>query len=322
MEGEEVVSSYSFSFVVPCYNEEFDIVTTLKACLSQNYNEDYEVIAVDDCSSDGTLEILRKFEREYSNLSVIKNTKNMGVAYSRNRGIEAARGDVIIFINADELPERNFLNDINKHYVNGADYVFPQTVVNNTNHIYSLYREAYRRTTYYRENLVMWSQGFSCKKELLKKVNMFDERYPGCGGEDWDLVSKIDKLSACRVVDYNIVVKHNLPEKLCQIVWHMYNRGRGTAYYRIFNSNINRRWFFVENIAKLSFFSMFIYLSEFSLIVMGFYILLNLFYETIKLTKAVGAHKKFIQIMFVLILNKLVRGFGYYITIIKHKILE
>lgn len=243
------METLTYSFIIPCYNEEKDIGNTIDACLRQKYNGEYEIILIDDASKDNTSAVICRYLNKSNKLTFIKNDCNKGVSYSRNRGIQKASGDILIFLNADELPDEIYLTKINCLFQRGADYVFPQTIVENDTTSYGFYRQAYRNSTYTRNNMIMWSQGFACRKKVIIEAGMFNTSYPGCGGEDWDLVSKIDKLTYCRVTDFSIIVKHKLPEKTKEIIWHMFNRGRGTANYQLIYCNVNPLKFMTKKLA-------------------------------------------------------------------------
>ena len=221
-----------YSFIIPMFNEEHDIEATVDRVLAQEHQYfEMEIILIDDGSKDGTYRLCTERYASNSAVQILHSEENRGVSHARNIGVEASSGDVVIFLNADELVEPDFLRRIDQHYQKNADYVFPQTRVRNCNTAYGMFRDRYRLTKYSRPNTFMWSQGFSCRKELFIQAGGFSESYPGCGGEDWDFVSRLDMLYKNRVVDLNIVVKHTVPEKTKAVLWHMYNRGRGSSYY-------------------------------------------------------------------------------------------
>nr|WP_294679508.1 glycosyltransferase family 2 protein [uncultured Blautia sp.] len=88
------------SIIIPAYNREKVILSSVKSVLNQN-EEDIEVIVVDDCSSDNTLSVLRKIED--ARLKVIPLEKNSGACVARNTGIKAARGEYIAFQDSDDV---------------------------------------------------------------------------------------------------------------------------------------------------------------------------------------------------------------------------
>lgn len=100
------------SFIVPVYNAETYIGECLHSLLEQDIpKEDYQIICVNDGSKDGSLSILRSFEKKHPNIVVI-DKKNGGVTTARNAGLSAARGDYIWFIDADDLVKANCLSQL------------------------------------------------------------------------------------------------------------------------------------------------------------------------------------------------------------------
>ncbi|MBQ9064825.1 MAG: glycosyltransferase family 2 protein [Blautia sp.] len=89
------------SVVIPIHNAEKYIKQALHSILKQQ-NIGLEVICVDDCSTDDTLRILRRYAAKYPNVHILKNSTNLYAGASRNRGIEAARGNYIHFLDSDD----------------------------------------------------------------------------------------------------------------------------------------------------------------------------------------------------------------------------
>lgn len=89
------------------FNVEVFISETINSVLNQTY-KNWELLLIDDCSSDKTLEIVSSFISENANIRLLKNTNNLGAAISRNKGIEASKGDYIAFLDADDIwkPEK------------------------------------------------------------------------------------------------------------------------------------------------------------------------------------------------------------------------
>lgn len=99
--------------IIPCYNVEKYIEKCINSIENQIY-KNIEIIVVDDCSTDNTMNILRKMKEEYSNLQVYQNDKNKGAAYSRNFAIKKAKGEYIGFIDADDYIGENYYEELLK----------------------------------------------------------------------------------------------------------------------------------------------------------------------------------------------------------------
>ena len=100
------------SIVLPIYNTE----SYLKRCLDSVFNQDlsetdYELIAINDGSTDGCLAILKDYESKHKNLVVI-DQKNAGDSEARNRGLEKARGTYLTFLDSDDAIEHFSLGTI------------------------------------------------------------------------------------------------------------------------------------------------------------------------------------------------------------------
>lgn len=97
-----------FSVVIPLYNKEHYIESTIRSVLSQTCR-DFEVIVVDDGSRDNSLELARKYESDRVHIIA---QENQGVSVARNTGIQNARGKFIAFLDADDQWQANYLATI------------------------------------------------------------------------------------------------------------------------------------------------------------------------------------------------------------------
>lgn len=89
------------------YNSEAFISETINSVINQTYKS-WELLLIDDFSTDTTLQVIQPFLDKYSNIKLLKNETNFGAAISRNKGIEAAKGDYIAFLDGDDVwkPEK------------------------------------------------------------------------------------------------------------------------------------------------------------------------------------------------------------------------
>lgn len=95
------------SIIVPCYNVAPFLERGLLSLVNQTLT-DIEIICIDDKSTDNTLAILHEWARSDLRIRVVENDKNMGVGYTRNRGIDLAQGDFVGFMDPDDWVEPQF----------------------------------------------------------------------------------------------------------------------------------------------------------------------------------------------------------------------
>lgn len=108
--------------ITPVYNSDDTIERCLDSLLNQTI-KDIEVITINDCSTDNTSEILKKYEKKYKNLIVINNETNLGPAASRNKGLDIAKGDYIGFVDSDDYVELNTYEVMSKNMSKDIDLV-------------------------------------------------------------------------------------------------------------------------------------------------------------------------------------------------------
>lgn len=108
------------SMIIPVYNLENYILQTLQSCVDQNISEDeYEIICVDDGSSDNSREQIQNFAKDHENVCYCYQ-ENAGVSSARNKGMTMARGEYIWFIDGDDLVEPNCLAQLYQQAKNAS----------------------------------------------------------------------------------------------------------------------------------------------------------------------------------------------------------
>ncbi|MCL6275531.1 glycosyltransferase [Muricauda sp. 2012CJ35-5] len=101
-----------FSILIPLYNKEKYIDRCLKSLLDQNLSEDtYEIVIVDDGSKDSGPKIAQEFAEKHTNIHLISQ-KNQGPSAARNRALEAAKGEYLYFLDADDYLAKNILEPL------------------------------------------------------------------------------------------------------------------------------------------------------------------------------------------------------------------
>ena len=89
------------SIVVPVYNAANYLPKCIGSMINQSMNE-IEIVLIDDASTDETFKILSEYAIEDSRIKVFSNPKNLGCGATRNTGVEKAKGEYILFVDADD----------------------------------------------------------------------------------------------------------------------------------------------------------------------------------------------------------------------------
>lgn len=109
------------SIIIPVYNVEKYVEKCIRSCENQDIpKEDYELIVVNDGSPDGSLAIVERLAKEYSNIKVVSQ-ENQGLSAARNTGLECARGEYVWFVDSDDWIEENCLKEMTEKLVDDID---------------------------------------------------------------------------------------------------------------------------------------------------------------------------------------------------------
>lgn len=105
-----------YSFIVPVYNTKKYLKKCLDSLIKQTY-KNFEIIIINDGSTDESYDIIKKYKDKYSNIKVI-NQQNQGLSMARNNGVLEAIGDYILFVDSDDYIEVNLLKEVDKNLNN------------------------------------------------------------------------------------------------------------------------------------------------------------------------------------------------------------
>lgn len=112
------------SVVMPSYNAEKYISEAIQSVIAQTY-ENWELLIIDDCSTDSTANIVKQFSDVDSRITLYSNPKNMGVALTRNKGMNLAKGSWIALLDSDDVWHKDKLEkQIELAGKTGADIVY------------------------------------------------------------------------------------------------------------------------------------------------------------------------------------------------------
>ena len=202
----------TLSIIVPVHNGERTIARCLAHLLSSELDGPFEVIVVDDGSTDGTSAIVR----EQRDVRLVRTGARAGPARARNLGAAHARGDDVLFVDADMLVKpstaRALLAALRQHpeacaVIGAQDTVCPWP------NLTSQYRNLRHHCNHARSSgrLVpnFWSGCGLIRREMLRRVGGFDERLTSACVEDVDLGYRLQRLGAQVVLCADITAVHD-----------------------------------------------------------------------------------------------------------------
>lgn len=220
----------AISIIIPTYNRANLIGKSINSVLNQTF-KDFEIIIVDDGSTDNTENIVKNFDDR--RIRYIKNKRNKGACAARNAGIKIAKGKYIAFQDSDDewLPEKlekqiKFFRTAKSKI--GIVYT-AYWQIKNGNKIYMPPKRVKQRNgNIYKELLkssFIGNQTILLKKECFKKSGVFDENLPRL--QDWDLVLRLAKYYDFKFIDDPLVLYH-------------YNSDSISTNYKMFSTAIER----------------------------------------------------------------------------------
>ncbi len=175
------------SVVVPAYNSQRTILETITSVLQQSFS-DFELIVINDGSTDGTLELL---ETVQDTRLKVYSYPNGGLPTARNRGIDRAKGKFISFIDADDLwtPEKLELQlkALQQNPEAGVAYSWTICMGNNGDSFHNGVAESFQGNVYGNllvSNFIASGSNVLIRREAIESVGYFDKSLKSC--EDWD----------------------------------------------------------------------------------------------------------------------------------------
>lgn len=165
------------SVIIPVYNSAGYIGEALESVYKQTAKI-HEVICIDDASTDNSSELIKK---NYPKVRLLQNDTNMGPSYSRNRGINAANGSIISFLDADDL----WPDDKTEWQINELVQKESLMLVGGQTKIFTNDPQATSQEN--DEHFNSYLASFLIKKSVFKKVGLFDKNMRLSEDQDWFL---------------------------------------------------------------------------------------------------------------------------------------
>jgi len=208
------------SVIIPTYNRASLLKEAIKSVIQQSF-PDFELIVVDDGSNDGTAELIK----DYPGVDYIYQ-KNKGVSAARNRGIERAQGELIAFLDSDDLWLEDKLRQQVNFFSNNSDISIVQTeeiwLKNGRRHNPKKRHKKYSGYIL-KECLplcIISPSAVMLRREVFEKVGLFDESLPVC--EDYDFWLRAARFYPVHLIKEFLIIKRaRFPDQLSFRYWGM-----------------------------------------------------------------------------------------------------
>ncbi len=220
------------SVIIPAYNAASTLPALLESLSNQVY-KDYEIIVVDDCSTDGTPEVVKSY-----NCDFVRLEKNRGPAICRNIGVGRSKGDIFVFTDSDCRVDREWLSNTYKHFENsdisaimGRLVLLPSTFIGDSisalgfpaggtvgfDKIWKVNRKGFTDS--------LSSCNCAVRREAFIKSGGFDETFPYPGGEDSFLAYNLRE--ANQLIKYcpDVLVYHKARDSFSDFIKWQFKRG-------------------------------------------------------------------------------------------------
>ena len=237
------------SIIIPVYNAASYLEETINSIQEQTYSN-WEAIFIDDCSSDNSYNLIKKYQKEDKRIKLIKNKTNSGAAVSRYNGIDHAEGDYLCFLDADDKwhPKKlekqiNFMQELNCEF-SFTGYQFANEKCNPNGKIVSVpdkinYQQALKNTTIW-TSTVMFDMGKLTKDDIyMPNIKR---------GQDtatwWKVLKKIEYAYGLNeVLSYYRRTNNSLSANKLTALKRTWNLYRNVEHLNILSSFYNFCWY-------------------------------------------------------------------------------
>jgi glycosyltransferase involved in cell wall biosynthesis len=212
------------SIVIPTYNSSRFMPALLDSVFKQ-VDDAVEVIIVDDCSTDDTIEIVKRYPTR-----VIQMEQNGGPAKARNRGVQEARGDIIFFLDSDVLLLDGTVQEVKEYFEkdHAANCVIGVCATEPLNKgfvpRYMAMFEYIHLLDAMGNNLSVFAPRCGAiTKDLFQNAGGYDESYTGADVEDFELARRINKIDRI-ALNPKMLVRHQFVNNVEEAVKNYFKR--------------------------------------------------------------------------------------------------
>lgn len=218
-------NSIDFSVIVPAYNAEQTLASCLESLTAQTVLQDtYEVIVVDDGSTDRTAEIAKRFNIRYL------FQENRGPASARNHGVHAAQGRIILFTDSDCVPTPHWIEEMVEPFADPQVVAVKGSYRTRQRELVARFAQVEFEDRYdmlLRHSHIDMVDSYSAafRKDAFEIAGGFDESFPKANNEDTDLSYRLSTAGCKMVFKPGAVVYHRHPATLSRYLRVKFWRG-------------------------------------------------------------------------------------------------
>ncbi len=254
------------SIVIMTYNRANFLKTCLESLLKQDISKkEYELIVVDDNSSDETKKIVLSFQKKFSNFRYFKHRKNKGVSAARNTGIKYSKGEIVAFIADDYVLPNNYLKTIKTFFEKNNSYdavsfditaqknsflselndLYYKTKLKGTLNIlkFNFLTKHIKNYSKKEDELLPVSGAAAFKKEVFNKIGLFDELFHY--SEDNDLAARM-KANNLKQYQSSLIVFRDNEHSIFKSIKNSFYSGKHFFYLKTKHGS-NYKPFFKNN---------------------------------------------------------------------------
>ncbi len=319
------------SIVVPAFNEEKNIERSITSLLNQDFKGKYEIIVVNDGSTDNTEKTVKEIIKKSENKIKLLNQPNQGPAAARNAGAKIAKGKIVLFTDSDCVVEKGWIKEMVEPFKNKEVVgVQGRYKIYNKESLVARFvqyeiEERYQRMEKqkYIDFIGSYSAGY--RKDVFLKFGGFDTSFKKASGEDPEISYRIADKGMKMVFAPKAVVYHSHPDTLKRYLKMKYGRGYwGELLYKKhpekrFGQSYNSIYYFLHIMATCLLSLLFVVSLPFSALFSKAAILLLILLSLPSTLYIAKFEKKFLFIGPLFInLRNLAIGYGVFVAKIKN----
>lgn len=237
------------SIIIPVHNSEKYIIETIDSVKKQTY-QNWELILVDDCSTDSGVEIIKKNIKKDKRIKLIKLEKNSGAAIARNTGIDIAKGKYICFLDSDDIWDKEkltkqikFITKNNYAFIfTGYEFMSENSIPNGKKVFVPLkikYNEALKNTTIWTSTVM-----FNMQKLSKNDIYMPNVRRGQDTATWWKVLKKVDYAYGINeILAYYRRSSNSLSSNKLKALKRTWNLYRNVEHLGVFASAYNFCWY-------------------------------------------------------------------------------